>query len=227
MFKIMQSGNSLPYSWPVDQNSQFQPGMLAQLNTFGNNIVVGVSDGSCPIGVIDDVKSNAFTAPSIDEVIIVPAIGTGSPPRSVMDIKAELQSPNLVPSSFISNPIDVELIPRNGVILFPAGTLLNFDASGNGVPDSIRTVVSYTYQIPNIPGDDSTISSGRVTVWYSRLIGQTTMYETNVPYAVNCSLFCNENGLWTSRQATPDTPGIGICLAPPSSIFGTLEFLFL
>lgn len=204
--------------------------MIAQLNVFGNNIVCGVSDGTMPIGIIDDIRTKAFTAPSIDEVIIVPAtgvIGTGGHLVTPIDIKAELQNPNIVSASFISNPVDVELIPRNGVIVFPAGTELNFDLAGTGTADSIRTVVSYTYQIPNIIGDDSTAGSGRVTVWFSRLIGQTTMYETQQPYAVGATLFCSEAGLWTTRQSTPDTPGIGICTSPPTAIFGALEFIFL
>src|SRR3954470_21048502 len=106
MFRIVQAGNSLPHSWPVDPNAEFQPGQLAQLNVIGNNIVAGVSDGTAPIGIIDEVKTRAHTAPAIDEVIIVPVTGIGSPPVAPMDIKAELANPNVVPSSFISNPVD-------------------------------------------------------------------------------------------------------------------------
>lgn len=142
------------------------------------------------------------------------------------DIKQELANPNIVPSSFVSNAVDVQLIPRNGVVVFIAGTPLNFSLAGTGQPDSIRTVVSYTYQRPNVPGDDSTLASGRVTVWFSRIIAQTDQYDTTARYPVNATLFVNQMGMLTTKQLTPDYPGIGIVTGPPSSITGSLEFLF-
>jgi len=230
MFRIVQAGNSIPTSFPVDPNAEFQPGQFAQLNVFGNNIVCGVSDGTVPIGIIDDIKTTAFTAPSIDEVIIVPAQGTTGPGGKLItsiDIKAELANPNVISASFISNPVDVELIPRNGVIVFPAGTELNFDMTGSGTPDAIRTVVSYTYQIPNVVGDDSTAGSNRVTVWFQRMIAQTDQYETNQRYPLNAPLFVSESGLLTTRQPTPTHPIVAIVTGPPSAIFGSLEFLLI
>ena len=230
MLRIIHSGYALPHSWPIDMSSEFQPGMIAQLFVSGNNLVCGVSDGTSPIGLIDDIRTKSFTAASIDEVIIVPVsspVSSGGYLVTPMDLKMELQNPNVVPNSFISNPIDVELIPRNGVIVIPTGTRLNFDLAGTGTPDSIRTVVSYTYGIPNVVGDDSTAGSGRVTVWYQRMIVQTTMFETSIPYAVGSTLFCNESGLFTTHQITPDHAGVGIVTAPPSSLFGSLELLWL
>jgi hypothetical protein len=58
MLRIVQTGNSLPFSFPVAPSDEFQPGQIAQLKAFGNNVVCGVSDGICPIGIIDDVKTN-------------------------------------------------------------------------------------------------------------------------------------------------------------------------
>ena len=161
MFRIVQASNALPTSYPVDPSAEFEPGMIAQLGVIGNNIVCGVSDGTAPIGVIDDIKTRAFTSTSIDEPIIAqaPAIQQGNKYFAAVDVRKELRNPNIVSSSFITSPVDVELIPRNGMVIFPAGTELNFDEDGDGIPDSIRTVVSYTYQIPNVPGDDTTIAS--------------------------------------------------------------------
>jgi hypothetical protein len=35
--------------------------MIGQLGVIGNNIVCGVSDGTAPLGIIDDIKVRAFT----------------------------------------------------------------------------------------------------------------------------------------------------------------------
>jgi hypothetical protein len=150
MFKIVQSGNALPISYPVDPTAEFEAGMIAQLYLRGNNIVCGVSDGRAPLGIIDDFKTRAFTAPSIDEEIIVPVADAVSQHGQLVtrvDIKWELNNPNIIPSSFITAPVDVALIPRNGVVLFPAGTVLNFDLDGDGIPDSIRTIVMFPEMI--------------------------------------------------------------------------------
>src|SRR5260221_2287271 len=125
MFRILQSGNSLPYSWPVDRTAEFQPGQISSLTVIGNQVMATVSNGLAPIGIIDDQKTRAFTANAWDETIIAPAIGVPGPNNTIItpvDIKMELVNPNIIPSSFVSIPVDVQLIPRNGVIVFPAGT---------------------------------------------------------------------------------------------------------
>jgi hypothetical protein len=99
--------------------------------------------------------------------------------------------------------------------------------TGSGIPDAIRTVVSYTWQVPGIPGDDSTQASGKVTIWFSRIAFQTSMFETNQRYAINCNLFVSETGLLTSRQPAADHPGVAICTGGPTSVFGTLEAIWL
>ncbi len=232
MFRIVQAGNALPFSFPVDPNAEFEPGQIAQLTLSGNQVVCGVSDGTAPIGLIDDIKKNAFSAASIDETVIAPVpsvvtAGSGTTLVTTVDVKAELRNPNIVESSFVSRNVDVALNARNGVITFVAGTQLNFDQDGDGIPDAIRTVVSYTYQIPNVPGDDSTMASGRVTVWFQRMIFATDAFETNQRYPVNAPLFVSESGLLTTRQIADDYPSIAIVTAPPTSIHGSLEALWL
>jgi len=230
MLKIVQVGNSLPVSYPVDPVSEFEPGMIAQLYLRGNNLVCGVSDGRAPIGIIDDFKTRAFTAPSIDEEIIVPVPMVVTQNNQLVtgaDVKWELRNPNVIPSSFITSPVDVALIPRNGVIVFPAGTALNFDLDGDGIPDSIRTIVSYTYQIPNVSGDDSTMGSGHVTVWFQRGIFATDMFESAQRYPLNAILFVSENGKLTTSQSSEDLPGVAIVTGPPTAAFSSLEFMWL
>ena len=228
MLRILQAGNSLPISFIVDPAAEFEPGQVAQLGLNGNQQVCGVSDGRAPIGIIDDIKKNSFSSTSIDEVRIV------TPPdiivengRTIIDVKAELNHPHVMSSSFVSRDLDVELNADNGVITFLAGTELNFDNSGGGVPDSIRTVVSYSYQIPNVPGDDSTFASGMITVWFQKMLFATDQFETNQRYPINAPLFVSESGLLTTRQIDPTYPSVAIVTAPPTSVAGALEALWI
>ncbi len=223
-------GNSLPYSWPVDQSAVLLPGNLMQLTATGNAVVATISNGTAPIGICDDIKTKAFTAVSWDESVIVPAVGVPGPGNTLVtavEIKAELRNPNISPDSFVSIPVSVQLIPRNGVIVFPVGTTLNLDDGGTGTPNAIKTNVRYTYQIPNIIGDDSTQGSHRVTVWFQRGIYQTDVFDTSATYPLNANLFCNEKGMFTTTQPTPNHPSIGLVTSPPSAIFSWLELMFL
>jgi hypothetical protein len=229
MLKLVQVGNALPISYPVDPVSEFEGGMIGQLYLRGNNIVCGVSDGSSPLGVIDDTRTRAFTASSIDEVVIAsaPAVESGGVLVTPIDIRWELNNPNIIPSSFITAPVDVALIARNGVIVFPAGTPLNFDADGDGVYDSIRTVVNYSYQIPNVPGDDTTAGPGKITIWFQKGIYQTDQFETNQRYPLNAVLYVSANGKLTTSQYSEDLPGVAVVTGPPTATVNTLEFLWM
>lgn len=221
----------MPFSFPVDPSAEFHPGQIAQLNVMGNNVVCGVSDGTAPIGVIDDIKTNSFFSTSVDEIVIAgPIAGVQGPNNTLVtpsDVKTELNNAGIDPETFVSDPVDCELIPRNGVVVFIAGTELNFDADGDGIPDSIRTVVSYTYQVPNIPGDNSTAGSGRITVWFQRFIGQTDQFDTTQRYPINANLFVNEAGKFTSRQPSENHPGVAIVSGSPTTVLGSLEFIWL
>ena len=59
------------------------------------------------------------------------------------------------------------------------------------------------------------------------MIAQTDMYETDQRYPLNANLFVSECGLLTTRQPTPDHPGVAVVTGSPSAIFGSLEFLYL
>jgi len=231
MFRIVQCGNSLPWSCIVDPSAEFEPGTVGQHRLIGNQVVMGVSDGSAPFGIIDDIKKKAFSAISVDEVVVTPHIvGVPGPGGSLVlpfDLKQELINPNVSPASFVSRNVDVELIPRNGVVVFLAGTELNYSLTGTGSPDAIRTVVSYSYQIPNISGDDSTQASGRVTVWFDRMIVETDMIEANRRYPVNAPLYVTTGGLFTTSPVMSNYPAVAMVMAPPTAIHGSLQLLWL
>lgn len=228
MLRLVQVSNTLPASFICDPSAEFQPGMIAELTVIGNQVMATVSNGTAPLGVIDDIKTRAFTNVSWNEVVIVPAVGVMNPAGQLVtpvDIKAELKKPNIVSSSFNST-VNVVLNPVNGIITFLAGTPLNFDLNGSGSPSAIRTIVNYTYHVANIPGDDSTQGSGRMTVWFNRMFAQTNQYETNQQYPVKANLFVSETGFLTTRRPSAIHPAVAMVTAPPSPMHSFLEFLW-
>jgi len=228
MLRLVQVGNTLPVSFICDPSAEFQPGQIAELTVIGNQVMATVSNGTAPIGVIDDIKTKAFTNVSWNEVVIVPAVGVPGPGGTLVtpvDIKAELKKPNIVPASFNST-VNVVLNPVNGVVTFVAGTPLNLDLTGSGQPNAIRTVVNYTYQVANIPGDDSTQGSGRMTVWFERMFFQTDQYETNQQYPVRANLYVSETGFLTTRRPSSIHPAVGMVTAPPTPMNPMIEVLW-
>jgi hypothetical protein len=229
MLRLVQVGSALPASFICDPSAEFQPGQIAELTVIGNQVMATVSNGTAPIGIIDDIKTKAFTNVSWNEVVIVPAVGVPGPNGTVVtpiDIKAELRKPNIVASSF-SSSINVVLNQVNGIITFAAGTPLNFDLMGTGNPNAIRTIVNYTYYVANIPGDDSTAGSQRMTVWFHRIFFQTDQYETNQQYPVRANLYVSETGFLTTRRPSSIHPAVAMVTAPPTSMNPMIEALWL
>lgn len=228
MLRLIQIGNTLPVSFPVDPTSTFQPGQVAQLKVIGNEIVCGVSDGTAPFGIIDDINTASFTAPITDEVVLISVVGIsdGYQVVSVAEAMQTLRFPNVVRSSFVADVDGLSLNDVNGVVIAPVGTPLNYDSDGDGLVDSIRVIVSYIYRIPNIPGDNTTAGSGRMTIWFQRGIFETDQFDTKQRYVVNATLFVNSDGLFTTSQPSTNHPGVAMVTGPPTGITETLEFIW-
>lgn len=233
MFKPIWYSKALPANFICDPSVEFQPGMVAQLTVIGNTVMATVSDGTAPIGIIDESRTKAFTAISWNEQIIlpIPAVSTttnsSGQPILATSVSTTLKNANIIKSSFISTTACI-LNDVNGVVEFIAGTVLNYDLDGDGDNDAIKSIVNYTYYIPNMPGEDSTIGSGKMTVWIDRMIMQTDQYETNQSYPVNAPLYCSEKGLFTTRKPSPTHISIAMVTSPPNG-FGNsaLELLWL
>ncbi len=230
MLKVIHSGNALPMSLSVDPTAEFEPGMFAQLGLIGNDIVASVSDGTAPLGIIDDVRTSAFTRAQIDELVIVDAqtsIIDGNGKRvSTVSVTGVLEYPNIIENSFTST-VSIVLNSVNAVITIPAGTELNHDTTGDGINDSFRVIVNYIYRIAGRPGDDTTVGSGRITIHYQRGIYATSQFDTTQAYPLNVTLYVGLDGKLTSSQPTDSHPGVAICTGPPSAAAGTLEFMLL
>lgn len=229
MLRLIQVSSQLPVSFPVDPTSTFEPGNIAQMKTLGNEIVCGLSDGTAPLGIIDDINANAFSANSIDEVVLVNCVGVSDGYGSYVaatNTKEELNFPNIITSSFVSDVEGLTLNGINGVITVPAGTTLNYDSDGDGINDSVRAIVSYAYRIANIPGDNTTVGSGRITIWFGRGIFETDKFDPQQKYAVNAALFCDAEGRFTTKQPSANHPGIAMVTGPPTGINPTLELMW-
>ncbi len=235
MLKVIHTSTDLPLSFPVDPTAEFEAGVFGQLSLIGNDIVVTVSDGTAPLGIIDDVRTNSFTKPQIDEVVVIPAPatlvnGNGDLVNSA-DAKGELKNPSIIETSFTST-LSVFLNSINGVITVPAGTELNFNSlegqpGDTGLNDSFKIIVNYVYRIPNKPGDDTTVGSGRVSIHYQRGIYATDQFDTLQIYPLNATLYIGLDGKLTSKQPTENHPGIALTMGPPSSTDSLLQFLLL
>lgn len=233
MLRLLSYGNSVPTQYPVNTSATFQSGSAATLTVIGSQIVATPSDGMSFLGIFDDVKTTSFSAISWDEeIVITPDPGNiilnGSNQLTLIsDVRTELENPNVDANYFVSKPVPVQLIPRNGVIVFPAGTVLNYDLAGTGTPDSIKTIVRYPYQIPNVIGDDTTLGSKMATVWFERVIFETDQFEANQEYRVMSNLYVNETGLFTTRKIFEHSPVVAICLGPPSYVSRNLTAMLL
>jgi hypothetical protein len=230
MLRLIQVGNALPFSYPLDPTSTFQSGQIAQLKMIGNDIVVGLSDGTAPLGIIDDNRSTSFTQSVVDEIIIIPGVDIYTDGYSFFtgkDAKQELRNSSIVQSSFIADYEGLILNKINGILTLPAKSRLNWDADGDGKPDSVKTICNYVYQVSSIPGEDTTVGSNRVTIWFNRGIYSTDQFDTLARYPLNGVLFVSADGKLTTKQPTPDHPGIAFVTGPPSAINGTLEFMWM
>ena len=229
MLRVIQSGTGRPISYPVDPNAMFQPGMIAQLKVIGNDVVMGVSDGTAPFGIIDDVKDFAISKPVIDEVVIFRPNAVnfdGYVYTAAYDTYAELRNSQITPGSFISDsPSVVSLNEVNGTVRIREGTQMNYTMVGSTTPNAFRTKVRYSYYVPNQPGVDTTAGSQRMTLWFTAGIYQTDQFEM-VPYAVNANLFVSASGKLTTEMTLPNQPSVGMVVVPPTSHNTILEFKF-
>lgn len=229
MLIIIHLQDPHPVSLPVDMTAEFEPGVVGQLKILGNDIVCGVSDGTAPLGLIDDARTNAFTKPVKDEVVEINVAATTTDANgklvSVGDQTGFLENPSIIASSFIST-VDVMLNDKNGAIIVPAGTELNYDSNGDGINDSFRVITSYIHRINTKPGDDTTLGSGKISVHTSRGFYATDQFDTTQIYPLNATLYVGLDGKLTTKQPTANHPGVAMVTGPPSSTNSTLEFLW-
>jgi hypothetical protein len=227
MLHIVHQGNSLPYQLPADPAAEFMPGMMGQMMVSSGLAALTVSNGKCPMFIIDAVRTKAFVRNIFDEQHIIPVPNAVMGPNGKLvcpaDIPWFLENPNIIPKSFATT-LKVVLKAKNGGVIIPAGTELNTSVSGSGF-DAIYFRCKYTHEIGGYPGHDSTMGGKRVTVYYGPMIIQTDQIETNVQYALNSPVYCSPEGKFTTQRYGDDYPAIAAVMCPPStSSQGMAEF---
>jgi len=228
MLRVIQAGLGRPVSYPVDPNAVFEPGQIAQIKQIGNDIVIGVSDGLAPIGIIDDIKTTAFTLAVIDEIVIieVPTVFDGYNWVSTMVGIGELDNADIVQNSFAASIGGLKLNATNGTLRVPVGFEVNYQTEDSATPNAVRVITRYAFRVPNVPGEDSTQGSGRMTVWFTRGIFSTDQFETDVPFQTNATLFVSPKGKLTTALTQQGQPGVAMCITPPSAHNSVLEFVW-
>lgn len=104
MFNLIYTGNTLPASFIVDPSCEFEPGTIGQFTVSSNQVMITVSDGTAPIGIIDDIKTKAFTNNSWNEIVEVAATGTfvGDGYVTTVEVTTNLSYAAIVSGSFLS-----------------------------------------------------------------------------------------------------------------------------
>ena len=149
------------------------------------------------IGVIDENKTTQFIATVQGEYT-----------NSVSGLLVNLNNANLVPGTYATGTSNATLISAaNGVV---SGT--------------IAGTVSYSYVIPGKAGDDTTLASGKCTLWLQEGEYSTDVYEVSTAssglqtYAVGAPLYASANSKLTTVNANPGSgTTVGFVTKSPSA----------
>lgn len=149
--------------------------------------VILAGSGSALIGVIDENKTTQFIATVVDE-----AVPTGA--------SVNLNNANVVLGTFSEGTATATLTSAtNGVV--------SVSAAGN---------VSYSYVIPGKAGDDTTLASGKCTLWLQEGEYATDVFEVATAasgaqtYSVGSPLYCSANSKLTASIAGAPAGGSGL-----------------
>ncbi len=233
MLSIRSITNIAGISYPADPNAIFEPGMIAQLKVIGNAIVMGVSDGRQPIGIIDDINTNSFTKSVVNEVVILKSSVVelvDGQYKTRHPIFAKLSNANLIAGSAYSDTQGIIIDTTNGTVEAPVGTVLNYSTENTSEKDALYLKVSYRYFVPSVLGADSTMGTGMMTIRMERGIYATDQFEPGVPYPLNAALYCSRNGRFTTKNIDEVTGqelrAVAFVTAPPQGINGFLELMW-
>lgn len=227
MFRVVHNPTPYPISYPVHPSAEFQPGYIAQITVIGNDAVMTVSDGTAPIGIIDDSKTSSFSRVQIDEIVeivVKPEDIVGG--LTTRDYDGYLEYPYVLDNSFTSTKTII-LNATNGIVTIPEGTAVETFVVDGVTVQGFKMICNYAYKIANQPGADTTLGSNMVTVHYTRGWYETDQFDSTALYPLNATLYVGLDGKLTTKQVTSRHPGVAVVTGPPSSLNSTLQFMWL
>jgi hypothetical protein len=120
-------------------------------------------------------------------------------------------------------------VPRNFPIAlgfdFEPGMLADFNDKNEVILSNGRNVIGIIDDIRDSQlGQDTTMVSGKVTIWHERIVLQTDQFERSEIYNCFDPLFASKNALFTTFPEREDDPCVGMVLSPPKSTSPVLEF---
>lgn len=153
-FKLLYTTTSLPQGdFNVDPTLVAEAGMIGYVNgTTTPQVSLATSGIANLLGIIDENKTTAFAASVVDELV---ASG-----------QTTLAHANLVTSGTFATKSGYTALTVSSAA---NGTLTAAPTSG--------TYVSYSYYIPGKAGDDTTLASGKCTIWLTQGEYATDVYE--------------------------------------------------
>jgi hypothetical protein len=212
-FKLLYENTASPQGdFLVDPNLLAEAGMLGVVSgtTTGSPtglpyVVLGFSGATGLVGIIDENKNTQFLATVNGEVVV-----SG---------QTTAAHANIVSATFAAS-----------------GTGIAINSAANGTYTNTNTgtsFINYSYVIPGKAGDDTTLGSGKCTLWLQNGEFATDIYETLgtdgstvLAYTVNAALYCSGNGKLTI--ATGSAPAawtkIGYVTKAPSAANPFLNF---
>ena len=183
-FKLLYTNLAGPQGdFLVNSAAVFEAGMvgLVQGNSNGDpEVIVALSGSTGLVGIIDDNKTTQFYAAVVAEVVV-----SG---------QTTLAHANLISSSFSGT---------TGIALASAtnGTVTNSLSPG------ATATANYSYVIPGKAGDDTTLGSGKCTLWLQEGEYATDIYEVSAVtgpanYTVGTALYTANNDYGQAGRLT-------------------------
>lgn len=187
-FKLLYENTASPQGdFLVDPNMVAEAGMIGVVSgtTTGSPtglplVMVAVSGSTGLLGIIDENKTTQFLASVNGEVVVSgqTTLAHANLVTATFGVQAGSSTPAIIVSSLV-----------NGTITGVSGT----------------ASVNYSYVIPGKAGDDTTLGSGKCTLWIQAGEFATDVYETLseasavLAYGVNDALYVSANGKLTNR----------------------------
>ena len=199
-FKLLYENTAAPQGdFLVDPNLVAEAGMLGVVSgtTTGSPtglpmVVLGFSGVTGLVGIIDENKTTQFIAAVIGEAVV-----SG---------QTTLAHANLVATTFaVSTGLGTTTPQTNAATLSSAtnGTITGISGTA---------AVNYSYVIPGKAGDDTTLASGKCTIWLQEGEYATDVYEltstvTVSSYTVGAALYVSNTTGQIGRLTTASGAG--------------------